>query len=148
MKRTTPTHPKFGLALGGGSARGIAHIGVLQALIDNEIPIDCIAGTSAGAIIATLFTLGIPLKEIEEKGKSLTWYSLSGFPNSTLGLTSNQPLQKMMEDLIGKADIKDAKIPLAIALTDIETGKNVVFRKGSAALIVRASACIPGLFAP
>ena len=143
------TNPlKIGVALGGGSAWGIAHIGVLKALMDHDIMVDCIAGTSAGAIVATLFAFGIPLEEIQRKAKGLSWYSLAGLPTSGLGLTSNQPLEKMMEDLIGKADIHDAKLPLAITATDIEGGANVVFKKGRAALAVRASACIPGLFAP
>ncbi|MBU6142145.1 patatin-like phospholipase family protein [Patescibacteria group bacterium] len=141
--------PRIGLALSGGSARGIAHIGVLQALSDHHIPIDCIAGTSSGAIVAAAFAFGYPLPKLQEKAKTLSWYSIANLPTSGLGLTSNQSLGKIMEEFIGgAADIKDAKIPLAIVATDIETGEKVVFRNGNAALAVRASACIPGVFIP
>jgi NTE family protein len=139
---------KIGIALGGGSAAGIAHIGVLRAFADHDIKIDCIAGTSAGAMIGTLAAFGVPLKEIQERAKKLSWRSLLGIPNSMFGIASNQPIEKIMEGVIGKADIADAKIELAINATDIEKGTNVIFKKGSAALAVRASACIPGLFAP
>jgi NTE family protein len=148
MKSKNALRPKLGLALGGGSARGLANIGVLRAFVENDIPIDCIAGTSAGAIVATLFAFGLPLKEIQKNGKGLTWYSLSGFPSSKLGLTSGQPTEKKMEKLIGKVDIKAANIQLAILATDIEKGKSFIFQKGSAPLAVRASSSIPGLFAP
>ncbi len=140
--------PRIGLALSGGSARGIAHIGVLQALADHHIPIDCIAGTSSGAIVAAAFAFGYPLKKLQEKAKTLSWYSIANLPTSGLGLISNQSLGKVMEEFVGAADIRDAKIPLAIIATDIETGEKVVFRSGNAALAVRASACIPGVFIP
>lgn len=140
--------PKIGIALSGGSARGIAHIGVLQALIDHKIPISCIAGTSAGAIVATAFAFKVPMEKLQEKAKSLSWYSLPNFPTSALGLASNQSVKNIMEQFIGDADFSEAKIPLAIVATNIETGEKVVYSKGSVSLAVRASACIPGLFVP
>ena len=139
---------KIGLALGGGAARGIAHIGVLQAFADHGIPVDCITGTSAGAIVAASFAFGVPLDRITEKARALTWYSLSNFPISKLGLASNGVIEKMMEEVIGPADITEAKIPLAIVAADIESGEKVVFRRGKVATMVRASSCIPGMFAP
>lgn len=140
--------PKIGIALSGGSARGIAHIGVLQALTDHEIPIDCIAGTSAGAIVATGFAFGIPMEKMREKARGLSWYSIPNFPTSTLGLSSNQSIENIVRELIGNADIAESKIPLAIIATNIETGEKVIYYKGSVSLAVRASACIPGLFVP
>lgn len=140
--------PKIGIALSGGSARGIAHIGVLQALMDHKIPIDCIAGTSAGAIVATGFAFGVPMEKLQEKANGLSWYSLPNFPTSALGLASNQSVKNIMEQFIGDADISEAKIPLAIVATNIETGEKVVYSKGNVSLAVRASACIPGLFVP
>ena len=141
-------HPSVGIALGGGAARGIAHIGVLQALVDNNIPVDCIAGTSAGAIVAAAFAFGIPLETIRQKAKRLNWYMISVLPGSVLGLASNSAIDKMLRELIGGADISESKIPLAVVATKIETGEKVVFRNGKTALAVRASACIPGLFYP
>ncbi len=140
--------PRIGIALSGGSARGIAHIGVLQSLIDHNIPVDCISGTSAGSVVATGFAFGIPLEKLREKAEQINWYNISNFPTSALGLVSNQAVEKIMEEFIGAADISEAKIPLAIIATDIETGEKVVFRTGKAALAVRASTCIPGLFVP
>ncbi len=146
--RRRSNYPTVGLALGGGAARGIAHIGVLQAFVENDIPIDCIAGTSAGAIVAASFAFGATPAEIKKGAKRLSWYALSSFPDSKLGLASNRSLEKMMEGFVGKQDLAEARIPLAVVATDIENGAEVVFRKGRAAQAVRASCCIPGLFAP
>ena len=146
--KTNVNRPRVGVALSGGSARGIAHIGVLKALIENEIPIDCISGTSAGAIVAAVYAFDVPLDALIEKAKKLSWYSISGFPNLKLGLVPNNALEKIIEEFVGSADISKARIPLAIVATDIESGEKVVFRKGKVALAARASACLPGLFVP
>jgi len=140
--------PRIGVALGGGFARGIAHIGVLKAFADHDISVDCISGTSAGALVAATYAFGVPLDMLVEKSKKLSWYSISGFPSLKLGIVPNDALEKIIEEFIGSADIAKARIPLAIIATDIETGEKVVFRKGKAGLAARASACIPGLFIP
>lgn len=138
----------MGLAFSGGVARGFAHIGVLRALLERNIPIDCVSGTSAGAIVAASFAFRVPLEKLEEEARGLRWYSIIKLSTSKFGLVSNQEIEKRMEKLIGKVNIEDAEIPLAIVATDIETGDEVVMRKGKAALAVRASSCIPGLFIP
>jgi len=143
-----PKRPKIGLALGGGSALGSLHIGVLQALYDNDIPIDCISGTSAGAMIAACYAFGVPIKEMIAKTTGLSWYGLSSFIYPKLGLVSNMAAGKLLEDIIGKVNIEDADIPLAIIATNIETGEKTIFRKGNVVNAVRASTCIPGLFVP
>jgi NTE family protein len=83
-------HLKIGLALSGGSAVGISHIGVLQALEDNKIKIDCISGTSAGAIVAACYAFGISFDDIKARAKNLSWYKLSTFSYSTMGLANTQ----------------------------------------------------------
>ncbi|MFA6354425.1 MAG: patatin-like phospholipase family protein [Candidatus Paceibacterota bacterium] len=147
-KKKSKKYPLIGLALGGGSARGIAHIGVLKAFIENSIPIDFISGTSAGAIVAASFAFGVPPNQMIEKSKNLSWYTLSSLPNSKLGLVSNKNLEKLIQEIIGSVDIEDARTPLAIMATNIETGKKVVLRRGHLVDAIRASSCLPGIFIP
>jgi len=139
---------KIGLALSGGVALGIAHVGALKALQENKIKIDCIAGTSAGAVVAACWAFGVSLDEMIEISKKLNWLKISKFGYSKLGLNSNKPVGKIIQDYIGDKNIEDAKIPLAIVATDIDSGKKVVFRSGNLAEAVMASACIPVFFAP
>ena len=147
-KKEIARRPRVGVALGGGSARGIAHVGVLKAFADYGIPVDCIVGTSAGAVAAATYAFGVSPDALIEKAKKLSWYSIFGFSRLKLGLVSNSALEKIMEGLIGSVDITAAHCPLAIVAADIETGEKIVFRKGKAALAVRASTCLPGLFTP
>jgi NTE family protein len=140
---------KLGLALGGGSALGFAHIGVLKALEENNISVDFISGTSAGAVIGALYAFGISFKDIEQEAEQLDWIKLTKLHPSSLGITSNVAVREILERNIGKdADITDAKIPLAIIATDIETGAKIVFKSGNVVDAVLASSCLPGLFAP
>jgi NTE family protein len=104
-KKETARRPRVGVALGGGSARGIAHIGVLKAFIDYGIPVDCISGTSAGAVAAAMYAFDIPFDTLIEKAKKLSWYSVSGVPLFRLGLVSNSALKKAIEGFIGPVDI-------------------------------------------
>lgn len=138
----------IGLALSGGSAWGVAHVGALAALIKHGIPVHCIAGTSAGSVVAAPFAFGIPIATIEEAAKKLEWKQIARFAYSRLGVRSNASLATIIKDLVGDADIKEAKIPLAIVATDIEHARKTVFRAGNVAQIVRASCAIPGYFAP
>lgn len=139
---------KIGLALSGGSALGIAHIGAIKAFKQNNIKIDCISGTSAGAVVAACYAFDVPLEQMVEISKKLNWASISDFGYSKLGLNSNSPVGRIIKKYIGDKKIEDAKIPLAIIATDIDTGKKVVFRKGSLAEAVMASSCIPVFFTP
>ena len=144
-----PTNQKLGLALGGGSALGFAHIGVLKALENNNIPIDFISGTSSGAIVGALYAFGIPIKTIEKEAGQITWRKLAKIRLSALGLTSNDIVREILTRQIGSnANIEDAKIPLAIVTTNIENGKRCVLKKGNVIDAVMASSCLPGLFSP
>ncbi len=148
VKKNKKNMPRIGIALGGGSARGIAHIGVLKALKDHGIQIDCISGTSAGAFIAAMYAFDVPLDTLTTKVKKLSWYSISELPRSKLGLVSNSAIKKIIEEIIGHVDISKSHCPLAIVATDIETGEKIVFQDGNVALAVQASTCLPGLFTP
>jgi len=140
--------PKIGLALSGGSALGISHIGAIKLLMEKKVPIDCVSGTSAGAVVAAALAFGVPLEKMIEISKRLSWSNVSCFGYSKLGLNSNEPVGEIIEEMIGQANIEDAPIPLAIIATDIDTGEKIVFRKGSVAEAVRASTCIPAFFVP
>jgi len=139
---------QVGLALSGGTTFGIAHVGALKALVENDIPIDCISGTSAGALVASCFAFGMPISQMEEITKNINWRKFSRLAYSRLGFSSNMPMATFITDLLGDVRIEDAKIPLAITATDIETYERVVLRSGSLHEAVRASTCIPGIFAP
>jgi NTE family protein len=141
-------YPKVGLALSGGSALGISHIGAIKALSEHKIPIDCVSGTSAGAIAAVGVAFGVPIKKMIGISKQLSWEAVSEFGYSKFGLNSNEPVSDVIREMIGRARIEDARIPLAIVATNIDTGEKVIFRRGSVAEAVMASTCLPGLFIP
>lgn len=139
---------KIGLALSGGSALGIAHIGVIKALRENNIPIDFVSGTSAGAIVAALLAFDVSLDKMIEASENLSWKKISKFGYSRMGWNSNEPIGEKIEKIIGKEKIENAKIPLAIVATEIDTGEEIVFKKGSVAKAIMASTCIPGFYVP
>lgn len=148
MNKTDIELPRIGLALSGGAVRGMAHIGILQALEDNGIKPHCLAGTSVGALIATLYAFGMPVDKIQRLAADMKWLQISHFTLSRLGLLSNEEMGRLVETVIGKATIEEAIRPLAIVCTDISTGEKVVLRKGEAAKAVMASTCVPGIFIP
>ncbi|RMF60980.1 MAG: patatin [Calditrichaeota bacterium] len=139
---------KIGLALSGGATRGMAHLGALKALTENGIFPNAVAGTSIGALVATLYAFQVPLTTMYEHAKELNWLKVSNFTLSRTGLLTNKPIGELIEELIGDVNIEDAPIPLAIVTTDIATGEKVVLREGNAALAVMASTCVPGIFQP
>ena len=141
-------YPKIGLALSGGSALGICHIGVIKAFRENKIPIDCVSGTSAGAIAAVCLAFGIPMKKMVDISKKVNWASISKFGYSRMGINSNHPVGEMISEIIDGAKIEDAKIPLAIMTTDVDSGEKIVLKKGSVAEAIMASTCLPGFFIP
>jgi NTE family protein len=139
---------KIGLALGGGAVLGAAHIGVLKALKELQVDIACISGTSIGAFVAAFYANGVEWEEIEKIASEIKWLDLSGISLSGLGLLSNEKMGKLIEKHLGKRDLQDAKIPLAMIATDIASGDKVIMQKGSVADAVMASTCIPGIFTP
>lgn len=140
--------PRLGLALGGGAVLGFSHLGILEALHEGGVRVDRIAGTSAGAIVAALHAFGIGPERMNELLVPLTWRKVSGFSASSLGLLSNEAITDLICDELGPARIEDARVPLAIVTADIQTGEIVVLRSGDLAEAVRASAAIPGIYAP
>ncbi|MEW6732163.1 MAG: patatin-like phospholipase family protein [Acidobacteriota bacterium] len=140
--------PKIGLALSGGAARGIAHIGVLKVLEENNYPIDFIAGTSMGAIIAGAYAAGLSISQLEEIARSVRWRDVTRVNFSKLGLMSSEPLEQMLRRILPVTDFAKMRIPLSVVAADIQTGQPVIFSEGDAAHAIRISCTVPGFFTP
>ncbi len=141
--------PTIGIALSGGAARGNAHVGVLRALAENNIPIDCVAGTSAGSIVGGAFATGMPLDEIEEFGRKLRWRKIGRVTMSRLGLQTNARLEQYLRARLPISKFEDLPIPFAAVATDLKTGSAVVMRdQGDVPFAIRASCTIPGWYVP
>jgi NTE family protein len=140
--------PKVGVALSGGFARGISHLGVLRCLEEHGVPIDCIAGTSAGALAGVAYASGRPFEHIVKEAASIRFGNFGQWRFSHMGLASNRRLESYPRDHFGVTDFKDLKIPLAIAATDLVGGKPVFFTSGLVGPPLRASCAYPGLFQP
>ncbi|HEY2544437.1 MAG TPA: patatin-like phospholipase family protein [Candidatus Acidoferrum sp.] len=146
--RKPTERPRVGLALSGGFARGIAHIGVLRVLLEARIPIDVVAGTSVGALIGSAFCAGTPLEEMERIGATTSFADFGRWTPSWLGLATNQRLEKFLARFTHVKAFEDLAIPLAIATTDISAGVSVYYTRGPIGSPLRASCAYPGLFVP
>jgi NTE family protein len=136
------------LVLGGGSARGIAHIGALAVLERERIPIHRIIGTSIGAFVGAGYSLGISTREMEEMATAFTWKNLFDPVMPKMGLLAGDKLEKVIRDLTDSRSFRDCKIPLYVVTTNIETGEEVVLKSGDLQKAIRASCSWPGIFAP
>ena len=141
--------PRIGLALSGGAARGNAHVGVLRALAENNIRIDCVAGTSAGSIVGGALASGMPLDEIEEFGRKLRWRDIGRVTMSRLGIQSNERLEQYLRARLPICRFEDLQMPFAAVATELKTGAAVVMRDhGDVPFAIRASCAIPGWYVP
>lgn len=164
--------PKVGLALGGGGARGYAHLGVIRTLQKHQIPIDIVVGTSMGAVIGGAFACGVDLDKLERVLKNLDLNKLLGIPDNTLrnveglvGRTASEYLFKKVDwrnvepahtkklfeffyVFAGDKEFKDLKIPFATVAADIDTGEEVILKEGKVYQAIAASAAIPGIHYP
>ena len=140
--------PKVGVALGGGFARGIAHIGVLRVLEEHEIPIDFIAGTSVGALIAAGYASGTPLDEMARQGSGTRFKDFGRWTLSRMGMASNDRLEDFLHRFTTAKYFHQLKIPLCIVATDLLKGESVHFTEGEIGPALRASCAYPGLFLP
>src|SRR5690242_13094317 len=144
--------PKVALVLGGGAARGFAHIGVIRVLEQERIPIDVVVGTSVGSLIAALYA-----SDRDSFGLEWTAFQLQkddlfdfGMMNAVLGMgyARGEKLEAFVKERVKQANIEDLKVPFAAVATDLNWGQRVVLDKGSVARAVRASSAIPGVFEP
>ena len=141
--------PRIGLALSGGAGRGIAHVGVLRALTENQIPIDAIAGASAGALAGGSFAAGLSIDDLEEMARGFRWRHTQRFSFSRLGLQSNAGLEKFLRAKLPVTRFEDLKVPFAAMVTDLLKGELIVLRdRGDLPFAIRASCCIPFLITP
>lgn len=140
--------PKIGVALGGGFARGLAHIGILKVLEEEQIPIDFIAGTSVGSVIGAGYASGISAKELEEIAGLVRFKDFSRWTFSRFGLFSNDKMSIFLGKILRCKTFEELRIPLAVAATDIITGEPAVFTSGGLVDPVRASCAYPGMFLP
>jgi len=140
---------RIGLALGGGFARGIAHVGVLRVLKQNQIPIHCIAGVSAGAIVAAAYASGTDPEEIAKTGCSMRFADVARWSIGRMGFAGSERMLSFLRKLLKTFRFEEMQIPLGVVATDLTTGESVLFRdKGDVGLPIRASCSYPGLFQP
>lgn len=146
--KPVPKPPRIGLALGGGAARGFAHIGVLQVLEEQGIKPDLIVGTSAGSVVATLYAAGKTPAELTTMAMSLDESTITDWVFPGRSLLKGEALAKFVRNLTGGKQIEAMRLPLGIVAADLQTGQPILFRKGDPGTAVRASSSVPGVFAP
>jgi NTE family protein len=141
--------PRIGLALSGGAARGIAHVGVLRALEQNNIRIDAIAGASAGALIGGSYASGLSIDELAKMARAFRWRHTARLSFSRLGLQTNARMEKFLRAHLPVTRFEDLKIRFAALAMDLHKGTAVVFRdEGDLPFAIRASTCIPAVYTP
>lgn len=139
---------KVGLALSGGGARGLAHIGVIKAIHDNQIPVHYIAGTSAGALIGALYAAGVNILTMMEVSTKLKWKNFLRIVLSKTALVSSEEIENFIITHIGKKTFADLPIPFSAITVDLRTGDEIVFNKGDVHRAVRASCSFPWMYGP
>ncbi len=142
------TPPGIGIALGGGFARGIAHIGVLKVLEEEKIPISYVAGTSVGALIGAAYCSGVSIPELEEVARRVRFKTFARWTLSRHGFATNQRMIGFLNSILKVKSFEELRIPLAVTATDLSTGEGVVFHSGPLVDPVRASCAYPGMFLP
>jgi NTE family protein len=147
--------PKIALVLGGGGARGFAHIGVLKALQEERIPVSLVVGTSVGSIAGALYCAGASLENLQNDIKDFDVGDISNFSSISLlemlltdRLLSNKKLEDFINARIGEVTFNQLQIPLVCIATDLITGERILLREGSVAFAARASSTVPGIFQP
>jgi NTE family protein len=140
--------PAIGLALGGGFARGIAHIGVLKVLEEECIPIRMVAGTSVGALIGAAYCSGLTIDELEEVAHKVRFTSFARWTLSRYGFATTDRMVSFLMRTLKVHTFEELRIPLGVTATDFNTGEGMVFTSGSIIDPVRASCAYPGMFLP
>jgi len=147
--RNTEKRPSIGLALSGGAARGLAHVGVLKALSEHYIPVDFLAGTSAGALVAGTYASGMSITEIESIARSLRWRDVGRMTMSRMGVQSNERLEQYLRSRLPVTRFEEFPIPFAAVATDLKSGRGVILQgEGDVPFAIRASCAIPGWYVP
>ena len=140
--------PKIGLALGGGAARGFAHIGVIKVLESHGIVPDIVVGTSAGSVVGALYAAGYDPYAMQKIGQQLDEKIFADWTLGGRGLLKGEALQDFINQQVGRKPLEKLNKPFAAVATDLNTGERTVFRTGDTGAAVRASAAVPGVFQP
>jgi len=149
FETAVPAPTRLGLALGGGFARGLAHIGVLSVLDANHIPVDCITGVSAGAIVAAAYASGAKPAEIAAAGSAMRFTDVARWTVARMGIAASERMERFLRKLLKCYCFEQMRIPLGVVATDLVTGEGVIFRdRGDVVMPIRASCSYPGLFRP
>ena len=146
--RPAGERPRVGLALAGGFARGIAHVGVIRALRNAGVPIDVVAGTSVGALIGACYCAGVPLNDMQRIARTTTFADFGRWTPSWLGLANNLRMERYLERFTSIKTFEELTTPLAIAASDINEGVSVFYTRGLLGPPMRGSCAYPGLFVP
>lgn len=139
---------KIGLALGSGSARGLAHIGVIETLSKYNIPIHAVSGSSAGAIIGAMYCCGVDFKYVKALCRNLQQKDYIDVTVPRIGFIKGDRIQEMFKILTKNCEFKDLKIPLTVVATDLKNKKQMIIGEGKVHEAIRASISIPGVFIP
>ena len=142
--------PKLGLALGGGAARGFAHIGVLQVLEEEGIKPTLVVGTSAGSVVAAFYASGKTASQLQWLADTMDESQFTDWANpfTGRGMLRGEALGKYVNSQLNGMKIEDMKMPLGIVATDLRTGDGILFQRGDVATAVRASSAVPSVFEP
>ena len=143
-----PAKPKLGLALGGGAARGFAHIGVIKVLESHGIYPDYVVGASAGAVVGSLYAAGYDAFAMQKIAQQLDEKIFADWTLGGRGLLKGEALQEFINQRIERRPLEQLKRRFATVATDLNSGERVVFRTGDTGMAVRASAAVPGVFQP
>ncbi len=148
MAENDKKRPVIGLALGGGMARGCAHVGVLRELEKNQIPIDLIAGVSVGSLIGGAYASGLSPDQIEQLALTISWNDLGRVTISKLGFYDSKRTEDYVRKNFPVTEFENTRVPFGAVSTDIQTGKMVIFTEGSLPLAIRASCAMPIFYTP
>lgn len=148
MAQNTEKRPVIGLALGGGMARGCAHVGVLRELERHQIPIDLIAGTSVGSLIGGAYCAGLSPDQVEQLALNISWSDLGRATVSLMGFYNSERTEDYVRKHFPITEFEKTRIPFGAVATDLQTGKMVVFTEGSIPLAIRASCAMPVFYTP
>lgn len=143
-----PRPPRIGLALGGGAARGFAHIGVIQVLEEHGIRPDLVVGTSAGSLVAALYAAGHGGADLGNLAKTMDEGSITDWAFPGRALIRGEALARYVREHTGGQMIEQMKLPLGIVATDLDSGQPILFQRGDPGTAVRASSAVPAVFEP
>jgi len=143
-----PRPPKVGLALGGGAARGFAHIGVIQVLEEAGIRPDLVVGTSAGSLVAALYAAGRNGTELAALALAMDESAITDWAFPGRGVIRGDALARYVREHTGGRTLEQMRLPLGIVATDLASGHAILFQRGDAGLAVRASSAVPAVFQP